>query len=110
MTFEKLSIAFTAEHATMVRAAVRSGEYVTASEVIREALCDWQLRRRLEVERINEYRKLWNEGIASGFAGDGDVVMARLRKRVASIVAAARKTETRSKRKPRARKSSPTYP
>jgi antitoxin ParD1/3/4 len=37
---EKMSIALTPELAAAVRAAVASGEYVSSSEVVREALRD----------------------------------------------------------------------
>jgi antitoxin ParD1/3/4 len=39
---EKLSIALTPEMAAAVRQAVASGEYASASEVIREALRLWR--------------------------------------------------------------------
>ena len=42
---EKLSIALTPEMAEMVRRAVDSGDYASASEVIREALRDWKTKR-----------------------------------------------------------------
>jgi antitoxin ParD1/3/4 len=54
---EKMSIALTPEMAAAVRAAVANGEYASSSEVVREALRDWQLRRSL---------RLWQEGANSG--------------------------------------------
>lgn len=66
---EKLSIALTQDMATMVREAVESGEYASTSEVIREALRDWKLKRALQQQQIEELRRLWHEGIASGPAG-----------------------------------------
>jgi antitoxin ParD1/3/4 len=62
----KLSIALTAEMADEVRAAVASGDYASASEVIREALREWRLRRSLPPQARDELRRLWQEGIASG--------------------------------------------
>lgn len=59
---EKLSIALTAELAEQVREAVRSGEYASASEVIREALRGWLGNRR----SADELRRLVAEGLASG--------------------------------------------
>ena len=63
---EKMSIALTPELAAAVRAAVANGEYVSSSEVVREALRDWQLRRALHQKELEELRHLWQEGIASG--------------------------------------------
>ncbi|HWF78156.1 MAG TPA: type II toxin-antitoxin system ParD family antitoxin [Caulobacteraceae bacterium] len=61
---EKVSVALTAELAEKVRAAVRSGDYATSSEVVRDALRDWS-ERRDERDRL---RRLVDEGIASGVA------------------------------------------
>jgi antitoxin ParD1/3/4 len=63
---EKMSIALTAELAAAVRAAVANGEYVSSSEVVREALRDWQLRRSVYQKELEELRRLWQEGMQSG--------------------------------------------
>jgi antitoxin ParD1/3/4 len=63
---EKMSIALTPELAAAVRAAVANGEYVSSSEVVREALRDWQLRRSLHQKELEDLRRLWQEGIESG--------------------------------------------
>jgi len=63
---EKISIALTSEMAATVRDAVDSGEYVSTSEVVREALRGWKLRDSLLWEEIERLRKSWKEGIDSG--------------------------------------------
>jgi antitoxin ParD1/3/4 len=63
---EKMSIALTPELAAAVRAAVANGEYVSSSEVVREALRDWQLRRALHQKELEELRRVWQEGLDSG--------------------------------------------
>jgi antitoxin ParD1/3/4 len=68
-TVEKITIALTKEIADNVRKAVTAGEYASTSEVIREALRDWQLKRATREEQINEVRRLWQDGIESGSAG-----------------------------------------
>ncbi|MBL3591491.1 MAG: type II toxin-antitoxin system ParD family antitoxin [gamma proteobacterium endosymbiont of Lamellibrachia anaximandri] len=65
-TVEKLSIALTPEIAQEVRMAVKSGDYASSSEVIREALRDWKRKRALQDQEINELRGLWREGVESG--------------------------------------------
>ncbi len=65
-TVEKLSIALTPEMANEVRTAVKSGEYASSSEVIREALRDWHRKRALQNQEIEELRQLWREGVESG--------------------------------------------
>ena len=63
---EKLSIALTADLAATVRRAVVSGDYASASEVVREALRDWQAKREIGQDVARELRRLWDEGRASG--------------------------------------------
>ena len=63
---EKLSIALTPDMATLVRQAVEGGDYASASEVIRDALRDWKLKRALDREMVEELRRLWQEGIDGG--------------------------------------------
>lgn len=63
---EKVSIALTSEIAATVRDAVASGEYASSSEVIREALREWKLKRTLLQSDIEELRSLWKEGLSSG--------------------------------------------
>jgi len=73
---EKVSIALTPEMAAVVRQAVESGEYASNSEIVREALRDWKLKRTLQQQEVEELRRLWQEGLHSGpsrFAGMADL-------------------------------------
>ena len=70
---QKVSIALTGEQLAALRAAVDAGEYATTSEVVREALRDWQLKRDLQQDDIRRLRRLWQDGLASGSAGDLDM-------------------------------------
>lgn len=73
---EKVSIALTPEMAAAVRQAVESGEYASNSEIVREALRDWKLKRALQQQEVEELRRLWQEGLHSGpsrFAGMADL-------------------------------------
>jgi antitoxin ParD1/3/4 len=45
---EKLSVALTPDMAAELRAAVAAGDYGSVSEVVRDALRDWRLRRKIE--------------------------------------------------------------
>ena len=65
-TVEKISIALTQDMASVVRRAVESGEYASNSEVIRDALRDWKVKRALREQQIEELRRLWHEGVKSG--------------------------------------------
>ena len=65
---QKVSVALTGEQVSALKAAVNAGEYATTSEIVREALRDWQLKRELRQEDIARLRQLWDEGKASGTA------------------------------------------
>ena len=90
---EKMSVALTPEMAAAVRHAVESGEYASASEVIREALRLWKAHQVAREREVEELRRVWREGIESGPAtrldfaeikAKGRNVLARERKRVRS--------------------------
>ncbi len=78
---EKLSVALTPDMAAEIRAAVQAGDYGSVSEVVRDALRDWRLRRKVETLEIDELRRLVQEGIDSGPSLDAGAVFARLRAR-----------------------------
>jgi len=63
---QKMSIALTEELAREVEAAVASGDYSTASEVVRDALRAWKRERGDRDAAIRRLRELWEEGLASG--------------------------------------------
>ena len=70
---QKVSVALTTEQLAAVKAAVGSGDYATTSEVVREALRDWQHKRELRQEDILRLRQLWDEGKASGQGAPLDI-------------------------------------
>ena len=78
---EKISIALPREMVEEVKAAVEDGEYSTASEVVREALRDWRLKRKVEALHVGELKRLLREGMDSGPSIDAVSVFARLRTR-----------------------------
>ena len=84
-TVEKITIALTKEIADNVRAAVDTGEYAFTSEVIREALRDWQLKRTLQQEQIEYLRRLWDAGLKSGSAGPLDMAEIKREAREAHV-------------------------
>lgn len=83
---EKLSIALTPEMAAIVRQCVESGEYASSSEVIREALRDWKLKRSLQQSEVEELRRLWQAGVESGSGRFKDMaaIKAEARRRLLS--------------------------
>ena len=75
----KVSIALTPSLARTMRRVVKSGEYASASEVVREALREWNSRREERERAIDELRLAWDRGIASGPASDGEEAFGRIR-------------------------------
>ena len=65
----KVSIALTGEQVSSLKSAVASGEYATTSEIVREALRDWQRKREAHGEDLQRLRQLWLEGKHSGPPG-----------------------------------------
>lgn len=65
-SIEKISVALPSDMLELVKQAVKSGDYATTSEVIREALREWKGRRETREEAMSELRRLWQEGVDSG--------------------------------------------
>jgi antitoxin ParD1/3/4 len=86
---EKVSVALTNEQISALKAAVDAGEYATTSEIVREAVRDWQLKRELRQEDIKRLRHMWDDGVASGSAGELD--MKKLRKEARDRLVGAKK-------------------
>ncbi|MBK5967773.1 MULTISPECIES: ribbon-helix-helix domain-containing protein [Thiorhodovibrio] len=91
---ETVSVALTPELITAMREAVESGDYVSSSEVMCEALRDWRRRRSLQQKEVEELQRIWKEGLASGPGSFGDMAAIKVeaRRRLDSIQA----TKTKS--------------
>lgn len=63
---QKVSVALTSEQLFSLKAAVEAGEYATTSEIVREAIRDWQFKREVRREDVRRLREAWDNGIASG--------------------------------------------
>ena len=83
---QKISIAVTGEQIGAMKAAVETGDYATTSEIVREAIRDWQFKRELRQEELRNLRQLWDAGKLSGAATPIDLESARLeaKRRLAS--------------------------
>jgi antitoxin ParD1/3/4 len=82
---QKVSIALTGEQLGALKAAVATGEYATTSEIVREAIREWQFKRELRQEDLKRLRQMWDQGKASGIAAsmDFDAVRREARQRAA---------------------------
>lgn len=60
-TIEKTSVALPPEMVAAVKDAVEGGEYSSNSEVVRDALRDWTLKRSLQQHALEDLRRVWQE-------------------------------------------------
>ncbi len=78
----KISIALPQEMVEQVREAVDTGEYASSSEVVREALRDWNQKRTLRQQGISEMRRVWKQAaVDSGPGVASDKVLDRLERK-----------------------------
>lgn len=63
---KRISLALTADMVSIVRQAVASGDYASASEVVRDALREWEQRRAVDRGVAEQLCRLWDEGVTSG--------------------------------------------
>jgi antitoxin ParD1/3/4 len=85
---QKVSVALTGAQVATLKAAVEAGEYATTSEIVREAVRDWQFKREYRQEDVKRLRRLWDEGKASGPAEPFDIerTLAASKARLGEIV------------------------
>lgn len=60
---ERLTITLPADMAGMVKGAVKGGDYASTSEVIREALRDWRVKRELQIHRLAQLKAEIDRGM-----------------------------------------------
>jgi antitoxin ParD1/3/4 len=82
---ERLTITLPAEMAGLVKRAVDEGNYASTSEVIREALRDWKVKRKLQLGQLAELKADIDRGLADVAEGrvatfDAKRIIARGRK------------------------------
>ena len=92
---QKISVSLTNQQMANIRAAIEAGEYATPTEVIREAMRDWQAKRAARQDESRRLRQIWDEGKASGDGGpaDFDALRREARSRLKDKNAAARNGE-----------------
>lgn len=66
---KRMTITLTAEMARAVRDAVKHGDYASSSEIVREALRDWQHKRRLREGELEQLRADIGQGLEDLGAG-----------------------------------------
>ncbi len=85
-TVEKTTISLPSEMLSEVKAAVAAGDYANASEVVRDALRQWQRSRTVIALNDDALRQMIDEGRASGSPIDGGSALADLRAKYQAMV------------------------
>jgi antitoxin ParD1/3/4 len=85
---ERLTITVPADMAAVVKSAVEAGDYASTSEVVREAIREWKVRRALQLQELAALKQDIDKGLADVAAGrvkefDADAIIARGRKLLA---------------------------
>lgn len=66
---ERLTITLPSDMAMLVKSAVEAGDYASSSEVVREALRDWKMKRALQLQELAALKADIDKGLADLAAG-----------------------------------------
>lgn len=85
---ERMTITIPSDMAALVKAAVDGGDYASSSEVVREALREWRLKRVIQEQELAALKADIDKGLADVAAGrvrdfDTAKIVARGRKLLA---------------------------
>ena len=86
---ERLTITLPSDMAAAIKGAVNGGDYASTSEVVREAVRDWKMKRALQLQELAALKTDIDKGLADVAAGrvrdfDADRIIERGRKLLAS--------------------------
>ena len=88
-TIERMTITMPADMAAVVKEAVDAGDYASTSEVVRDALREWKMKRAVQLQEIAALKADIDKGLADVAAGrvkdfDTKKIVERGRKLLAS--------------------------
>ena len=66
---ERMTITMPADMASVVKSAVDSGDYASTSEVVRDALRAWKMKRSIQIQEIASLKADIDKGLADVAAG-----------------------------------------
>lgn len=86
---ERLTITLPSDMAGVVKGAVEGGDYASSSEVVREALRDWKLKRALQLQELAALKADIDKGLTDLAEGrvrdfDADRIIERRRRLLAN--------------------------
>ena len=82
---ERLTVTLPAEMTAFIKNAVATGDYASTSEVVREAVRDWKMKRALQLQELAALKADIDKGLADLAVGrvkkfDADRIIARGKK------------------------------
>ena len=91
---ERLTITLPAEMSAVIKDAVKTGDYASTSEVVREAVRDWKMKRALQLQELAGLKAEIDKGLADVAAGrlkkfDAKHIVERGRKLLAARASSA---------------------
>jgi antitoxin ParD1/3/4 len=66
---ERLTVTLPAEMTAVIKDAVATGDYASTSEVVREAVRDWKMKRALQLQELAALKADIDKGLADVAAG-----------------------------------------
>jgi antitoxin ParD1/3/4 len=66
---ERLTVTLPSDMAAVIKGAVADGDYASTSEVVREALRDWKIKRALQRQELTGLKADIDKGLADLAAG-----------------------------------------
>ena len=66
---ERITITLPSDMAAVIKGAVDGGDYASSSEVVREALRDWKMKRALQLQELTALKADIDIGLADVAAG-----------------------------------------
>lgn len=86
---ERMTITLPSDMAAAIKGVVNGGDYASTSEVVREALRDWKMKRALQLQELAALKADIDKGLADVAEGrvqdfDADRIIERGRKLLAS--------------------------
>ena len=60
---ERMTITLPSEMAAIVKGAVEGGDYASSSEVVREALRDWKMKRAIQLQDLESLKADIDRGL-----------------------------------------------
>src|ERR1039458_10507930 len=70
-TIERMTITMPADMAAVVKAAVDAGDYASTSEVVRDALREWKIKRAIQLQELTALKTDISQVLADVAAGRG---------------------------------------